>query len=283
MRTKRTLMLLTFAVLPLVVVSISSSREEEPNAESLYLSGHFKEAIPLLRASIAAKPEDSVPAAHLLTSLVNEGALADAEDLAYQLSQKFPDSSDVLAARADLAFYRGEMAQAQKLYLQALKVREANAHAYFGIYRLYRSASMYATARRSLLRAYDIDPREWPIAAAWFSLLTPQRRKELADQFKIHIEDMNGDELMAQEFGMAVAKELNGRKVFESVEPPAETNLHLTILGDPRMTQGVALDVSFNGGKPLKLEFDSGASGLTISERAAEKAGLKLVGQSEVY
>src|SRR5208283_2397319 len=53
--------------------------------------------------------------------------------------------------------------------------------------------------------------------------------------------------------------------------------------GDPRMTQGVALDVSFNGGKPLKLEFDSGASGLTISERAAEKAGLKLVGQSEVY
>ena len=279
-RTKPTRVLLPFALLAIL---ISSSRADEPNAESLYLSGHFKEAIPLLRASIAAKPDDPFPAAHLLTSLVNEGVLSDAEDLADQLTQKFPDSSDVLAARGDLAFYRGDMGQAQKLYVQAVKVREGNAHAYFGIYRLFRSASMYATARRSLLRAYDIDPHEWPIAASWFSLLTPERRKEHAGQFKSGPENMDGDEQMAEEFGMAVAKELNGRKTFEPVEPAAETNLHLSILGDPRSTQGVALDVSFNGGKPLKLVFDTGASGLVISERTAEKADLKLVGQTEAY
>ncbi len=283
MRRCRTPVLLLLALLVPAAGMVSVGRADEPSAEGLYLSGHFKEAISLLRASIAAKPDDPVPAAHLLTSLVNEGVLSDAEDLADQLTQKFPDSSDVLAARGDLAFYRGDMGQAQKLYVQALKIREANAHAYFGIYRLYRSASMYATARRSLLRAYDIDPREWPIAASWFSLLTPQRRKELADQFKSSFENLDGDDQMAQEFGMALAKELNGRKTFEPAAPPAETTLKLTILGDPRMTQGVALDVSFNGGKPLKLEFDSGASGLTISEHAAEKAGLKLVGQSEVF
>jgi len=283
MRTKPIRVLLPFAVLALAATFGMSSQTDEPNAESLYLSGHFKEAIPLLRAAISAKPADPVPAAQLLTSLVNEGSLSEAVDVSDQLEEKFPDSSDVLAARGDLSFYRGDMAQAQKLYVQALKLREANAHAYFGIFRLYRSASMYATARRSLLRAYDIDPREWPIAITWFSMLTPERRKELRDQFKTNFEAMDGDALMAQEFGMAVAKELNGRKTFEPVEPPAETNLHLSILGDPRFTQGVALDVSFNGGKPLKLEFDSGASGLTISEHAAEKAGLKLVGQTEVF
>ena len=283
MRTKRAQVLLPSVLLVGVVVLISPSWADEPNAESLYLSGHFKEAIPLLRASAAAKPEDPVPAAYLLTSLVNDGGLSDAEDLNDQLAGKFPESSDVLAARGDLAFYRGDMGQAQKLYVQALKVREANAHAHYGIYRLFRSASMYATARLHLLRAYDIDPREWEIAASWFSLLTPQRRKELAGQFKISSGDMNGDEQMAQEFGMAVANELNGRKTFEPVEPIAETNLHLSILGDPRSTQGVALDVSFNGGKPLRLVFDTGASGLVISERAAEKAGLKLAGQTEAY
>ncbi|MGA7414271.1 MAG: aspartyl protease family protein, partial [Bryobacteraceae bacterium] len=283
MRTKPSYVLLPFAALALMAALGSSGRAVEPSAENVYLSGHFKEAIPLLRTSIAAKPEEPVPAAYLLTSLVNEGALSDAEELADQLTQRFPDSSDVLAARGDLWFYRGDMGQAQKLYVQALKVREANAHAHYGMYRLFRSASMYAAARLHLLRAYDIDPREWEIAASWFSLLTPQRRKELAGQFKMSNEDMNADEQMAQEFGMAVASELNGRKTCEPVEPIAETNLHLSILGDPRSTQGVALDVSFNGGKPLKLVFDTGASGLVISERAAEKAGLKLVGQTEAY
>ncbi len=275
MRTRLNLVLLPAALVTLAIW-VSVSRADEPSGETLYRAAH-------LRASMTEKPDDPLPAAYLLTSLVNEGMLSDAEDLGDKLTQKFPESSDALAARGDLAFYRGDMGQAQKVYVQALKIREANAHAHFGIYRLFRSASMFASARLNLLRAYDIDPHEWEIAATWFSLLTPERRKELSSQFRFNPEDLDGDEQMAQEFGMAIAKEQNGRKTFESVQPPAETTLHLSILGDPRLTQGVALDVSFNGGKPLRLEFDSGASGITISERAAEKAGLKLVGQSEVF
>jgi tetratricopeptide (TPR) repeat protein len=281
MRTKRTLVLLPIGLLVGLVVLISSSRADEPNAESLYLSGHFKEAIPLLRASIAAKPEDPVPSAQLLTSLVNERLLSDAEELADRLTEKFPDSSDVLAARGDLAFYRGDMAETQKLYVQALKVREANAHAHYGMYRLFRSASMYATARLHLLRAYEINPREREISVSWFAMLTPERRKELHEQFKNELEPLDGDELMAQEFGMAVDKQLNGRRTFEPVQPVGETTLHLLMLGDPRRTRAVGLEVSFNGGRPLKLMFDSGAGGILINQRAAEKAGLTLVGQTE--
>jgi tetratricopeptide (TPR) repeat protein len=281
MRKNPIRVLLRLAVLALAATFGLSSRADEPSAENLYLNGHFKEAIPLLRASIAAKPEDPVPSAQLLTSLVNERLLSDAEELASGLAEKFPDSSDVLAARGDLAFYLGEMGRAQQLYAQALKVREANAHAHLGTYRLYRSASMYATARKQLLRAYEIDPREREIAVSWFAMLTPERRKELREQFKTTLDPVDGDELMNEEFGMAVDKELNGRKTFEPVQPVAETSLHLLTLGDAHHTRAVGLEVSFNGGRPLKLMFDSGAGGILISERAAEKAGLKMVGQTE--
>lgn len=66
-------MLLPLVMPALLVLLVSPGRSDEPSGESLYLSGHFKEAIPLLRASQAAAPDNPVPAAHLLTAIVNEG------------------------------------------------------------------------------------------------------------------------------------------------------------------------------------------------------------------
>jgi predicted aspartyl protease len=43
---------------------------------------------------------------------------------------------------------------------------------------------------------------------------------------------------------------------------------------------GMVLRVSINGGKPLRLIFDTGAKGVTIRSRAAEKLGLEFVGAS---
>ena len=94
-----------------------------------------------------------------MTSLVNEGALSEAEELVDRLTQTFPDSSDVFAARGDRASYLprriasaaldSRMGQAQKLYVQALKVREAKAHAHYGMCGLFRRAPLYATVRLS--------------------------------------------------------------------------------------------------------------------------------------
>jgi tetratricopeptide (TPR) repeat protein len=268
----------------LAVVSLGDfGKADGPDGELEYQSARFKEAIPLLRQTVAQDPAKPVPAAHLLSSLVYEGQLGEADALGAQLEQSFPNSADALAARGDLAFYRGDLLSAEKLWIAALKASPDNARAYFGLYRLYRSASMYFSARNRVLKAHDLDPANVEIARVWFALLTPEKRKELFAQYRQAREPVTGDEELQLDFGEAIIKELNGRRMFEPVNPPAEATLKLGRLGDPRQDRGVSLEVRLNGQKPLHLLLDSGATGLMISVRAAEKLGLKLVGATEAW
>ena len=142
---------------------------------------------------------------------------------------------------------------------------------------------MYFSARNRVLKAHELDPTNVPIARVWFSLLTPDKRKELFEQYRRFNEPLTSDEELSQDFDESIRKELNGRRMFEPVDPPTEATLKLGMLGDPRQVRGVSLEVRLNGQKPLHLLFDSGASGIMISTRAAEKLGLKLVGATEAW
>jgi hypothetical protein len=175
------------------------------------------------------------------------------------------------------------VAGAERLWIVALKASATNARAYFGLYRLYRSASMYFSARIRVLKAHELDPTNLPIARVWFSLLTPDKQKELFEQYRRFNEPLTGDEELSQDFDESIRKELNGRQMFEPVNPPAEATLKLGKFGDPRQARGVSLEVRLNGQKPLHLLFDTGASGIMISTQAAEKFGLKLVGATEAW
>jgi tetratricopeptide (TPR) repeat protein len=262
---------------------VNIGRADGPDGEAEYQSAHYKDAVRLLRQTVAQDPAKPAPAAHLLTSLVEEGQLGEAEALATQLEQSFPNSADVLSARGDLTFYRGDLRGAEKHWIAALKVSVNNARAHYGLYRLYRSASMYFSARNRILMAHELDPTNVPIARVWFSLLPPDKRKELFEQYRRFNEPLNADEELSQDFDESIRKELNGRKMFEPVNPPAEATIKLGKFSDPRQVRGVSLEVRLNGQKPLHLLFDSGASGIMISARAAEKFGLKLVGATEAW
>ena len=91
---------------------VNIGRADGPDGEAEYQSAHYKDAVRLLRQTVAQDPAKPTPAAHLLTSLVEERQLGEAETLATQLEQTFPNSADVLSARGGLAFYRGDMAGA---------------------------------------------------------------------------------------------------------------------------------------------------------------------------
>jgi predicted aspartyl protease len=246
---------------------------------SEFRATRYKKAAPLLQDQLAKEPGNALMAAHLLTSYVHLGRLAEADALATDLEQRFPNSSDATSARGDLAFFRGNMALAQSLYIQALKTNEKTARAYYGLYRVFRAASMYRTARLRILRAYEIDRDDRAIYDVWYSMLTPAKRAELAQTDR----ELTGDEELARDFHFAVDREINGRKVFEPVKPAEPVVLKLGVLGDPRHTKGVSIGVVINGAKQLHLEFDTGSHGILISERAAERVGLKLVGNSEAW
>ena len=264
----------------------AASQSPAPDGIAKFRAGAYREAIPLLEQSQTANPQDPIAGSDLLSALVYEGRVDEAVSLGSSLSTTFPDSPDALAAEGDLAFYLGDVAKAERLYFAALQKREATARAYFGLYRLYRSASMHKRARRSLIRAYAIDPANAAIEHAWISILTPEKRKEFIQDFlKAHPgADVSKDLENSLSNGSEMAKALQGRQPDFLQGEHTPTSIHLEDLRfGPNNKRGYGLLVRINGKRPLKLLLDTGASGILINERAADRAGLTHLGRFETW
>lgn len=257
---------------------------ESNDGLAAYKAGDYKTAIPLLQAAISSTPKDPVTRAALLSALVYEGKVEDASSAAEADAIQFPDSPEVTAARGEFAYYMGDMAEAEKLFRAALKLRQETARAYYGLYRLYYAASMRRTARLLLLRAHEIDPDDALITRAWLSYLVPEKRKELMDAFiaahpwfYTHLERERDTESQ-------VEHALNKRKTFELDGERTETTLHLIpLLYGPNRIRGLGLPFKINGSRPLRMLLDTGASGILVKQNAIDKAELSHLGSGEAW
>ncbi|MBV9781750.1 MAG: aspartyl protease family protein [Acidobacteriaceae bacterium] len=258
--------------------------EKTDDALTVYKTGNYEAAIPLLEAAATKAPKDPILHAALLSALVYEGKVDEASDAADADAAEFPDSPEVIAACGEFAFYMGDMPEAEKLFKSAYKLKEQTARAYYGLYRLFKAASLYRTARLAILRAHEIDPDDALITRSWLPYLVPEKRKELEPPFAAahpwlykHFEQERDNEV-------EVVHELNNRKLFELDGPRAESTLHLVpILYGPGRIRGVGLQFKINGGRPLRMLLDTGASGILVKESAVDKAELNHLGSSEAW
>ncbi len=244
-----------------------------------YKAADYNTAIPLLQTAAAKTPADPLISAALLSSLVYEGRLQQASDAAEADARAFPNSPEVIAARGEFAFYLGDMPEAERLFKAAVKMKEETPRAVYGLYRLFHMASMYRSARLLCLRAHEIDPDDALITLAWLRYLTPEKRKAAMAPFvAAHpwlYKNFARDEQSASE----IHDEMGEHKAFELEGERKEATLNLIYLhDDPTHVRGVGLQVAIEGGKPLKLLFDTGASGIVISQAAVDRAGLNHLG-----
>jgi predicted aspartyl protease len=269
------------------IATLASSQSGlKEQAVRAFRDGSYDTAIPLLEAAFQANPKDSVLGADLLSALVYEGRRERAMSLDDHITSAFPDSPEALAARADLAFFLGDMGQAEQLDKRALKIKESTARAYWGLYRLYRSASLHRTARLALLRAYAIDQNDAAIRAAWFSILPEEKKKEVIEQFLQTHPDSELSENLRRDTvnGLELAKALNGHTANLPDGESAHASIKLIhFLYSPTRVRGVGVEVSINGGKRLHLLLDTGASGILINQRAADRLGLAQLGSHEMW
>lgn len=267
-----------FGLLPFV------SHAESDTATATYKSGDFKRAIPLLQSACSEATKDPLIRAELLSSLVYEGQVDEASDAAEQAAADFPNSPEVLAARGEFAYYMGDMGEAEKLFKAALKLKEPTPRAVYGLYRLYRAASLYRTARLLCLRAHEIDPDDALITRSWIGYLVPAKRKEVLDAFMSShpwlYEHADRDRRTSDE----VSRELDKRKPFDLSGERQQATLHLITLRDsPDRIRGVGLELSINGSRPLRMLLDTGASGILVKQSAIDKAQLSHLGSGEAW
>ena len=279
------LLTLRFVTICLFTCALVAAQSETPvsDALSVYKSGDYAKAIPLLRASVP-KEQEAIVRAALLSALVYQGQVDEAADLAESLAARYATVPEVMTARAELLYYLGDVLAADKLFRAALQLNPQSARANLGLYRILRAAAYYRSARLSCLRAHSLDPEDALITLTFMRYLVPQKlAQEYGPFIQAHPWFAKDYERDAQ-FRSDVSKELAENKAFELQSPKQETTLHLVeLLYGPTRLQGVGLEVSIEGNRPLRLLLDTGASGILISQKAVDKAGLKHVGSNEIW
>jgi predicted aspartyl protease len=262
-------------ILALAVCAAESPRDAALEA---FRGGNYAVAITLLETASASDPKDDGTAAALLSALIAENRYDKALELGAKLKAQFPDSAEAISARGDLAFYVGRMNEASQLFKESIKKKETG-RANFGLYRVLRSASYFRTARLMLLRGYEVDHNDAALMRAWIGVLPWARRKLLLEQMIKDHPDMDREVIDGMRTGLAIGEELDGAPENVLQGEPLDIALPMeAALFSMNRVQGWTLKFSMNGGKPLRLLIDTGASGIIINRTTADKNELERLG-----
>ena len=276
--------LLICLALPAAFAFSGAPAGEVSSGLAAYREANFAIALPLLRNEAAKSPADPALQAALLSSLVYQNKVDEASDLDEHLAAAFPNDSAVTTARAELAFHMADMPQAEKLFKQALRLKEETPHAYLGLCALFRAASCYRTARLACLRAYALDPDDALVKQSWLRYATPEKRKELLPPFAAAHPWLYQNFAENRESASAIQTAIQHNQIFERVDGTQEGTLHLVlIMRDATRFTGVGLEFRIARQRPLRLLFDTGASGILLKQSAIDKAGLDHLGKDQAW
>ncbi len=245
-------------------------------ADQLYKAGRFAEAAEKYQALLKVDAKLVPAEAGLIEALLHEQNIDEAFTEAVAALDAQPNSAALLAAMGDVQFRLAEMAEAEASYHKALQIDSRELRAYLGLARLYRAYSLYRHAYDALKMAYQIAPNDPEVQRLWFVRLSRRERMAAIEAYlaRPHPDDPEQTEYMQHylEFLKATAdKPVHACRLVSKVQQ-TDTKLQ-RMLRDPRHIIGYGLEVKLND-RNSRLLLDTGASGILIGRKGAEKAGL---------
>jgi tetratricopeptide (TPR) repeat protein len=249
-------------------------------ADQLYRAGKFSEAEASYQALLKSDSKLVPAQVGLVRAMLRQQKIDEALDVASAALAAQPDSAALMAAKGDVQFRRAEMPDAELSYLTAKKLDAKEVRAYLGLAQLYRSYSLYRKAYDQLERAHEVAPDNIEVQRAWLPML-PRKERLAALQAYLggpHPDDEEETKWMTDylEFLKATAdKPVHGCRLVSKVEQ-TETRLETAYAGELRRTRGLGLSVKLND-RNAHLLLDTGAGGIMVSRKVAEKAGLVLL------
>ena len=188
-----------------------------------------------------------------------------------------PNEAPLLAAKGDVLFRRGEMTDAEGSYLAAKKLDPKAVRAYLGLARLYRSYSLYRKAYDQLQTAHEIASDDIEVQRAWLNMLPRKERLAAMEAYLggPHPDDEEETKWMTEYLAFLKAtadKPVHACRLVSKVEQ-TETKLETMYGPDIHRMRGIGLSVRLND-RNVHLLLDTGAGGIMVNHRLAEKAGL---------
>lgn len=262
-------------------------------ADTAYLAGNFPKAEELYRAALAKSPGDPDLANGLVHSLLRQQRVLDAASAVQSVIGDKPAPAALLTLRGEVELSQGEPWTAAESAGASAKLDPCNPRTIFLIARLAELTSRYATARKMLAGAHQLDPQDPEIHAAWIRTLPAAQR---ISETEAYLASPRGDSAQALSDMHTELEQL--KKWAEEPRKPctlaSQTATAEIPFSDIRTARGEipgpALDIKVNG-HLARLSIDTGYnahfpiegfSGLLILRSVAEHMKLKPLFETQV-
>jgi TonB family protein len=213
-------------------------------AGTLYRSGNLDEAAKKYQHLLDKQPKSAEAYAGLARVYLKQKKVQQAHDTILK-GLAVADSARIHVALGEVLFREGKIPEAEREWLNVVSAGQADARVHLGLARVSAAATQYRQAKKEIDEAHRLDPDDPDIQFYWI------RSQGL------------GAELSDSRHDCRLATDL----------VPTETDL-LLLGGDrPNQIRGYGLPVVVNG-QTSKLLLDTGAHGITIDRKVAQKAGL---------
>jgi tetratricopeptide (TPR) repeat protein len=281
MKTTRRLAIVFFFSILLSPRSLTAA--DQPTATmtealTLYEHGNFDAAVDIYRKILKFDAKNSDAYAGLTRTLLKQRKVEEARATVDQ-ALKIADSPEVRTAAGEVEFREGSIAEAEREWVDVINSGHAEGRAFLGLARVSDALSLYKRAQTMLEKAHEKDPNDADIRKAWMGTL---RRSERIKYLEEYLSQGNADDPearlhMQQYLEYLKARALGPKSTCRLVSNVTSTEAPLVnLLRDPNHLRGYGLEVNFGEAKS-KLLLDTGAGGILVNRRIAEKAGLKQI------
>ncbi len=205
----------------------------------------------------------------------------------YPSSAEEPSSAVIDTPRCrdgDALFRRAQVREAEEAYRAALEVDPQNARAWWGLGRIASLESRPTDARDFFAKAFRLDPRDPEIILAFAGFARDPAARSVLFRNVVAVSQATQPDLAASARAqLGIEARVQGEKLNRLAGPYTRYRVQLAgyhPLG--AKPDGLVLPVRIDGGKPLRLVFDTGARGIVIHARAARDLRLETVAQSQL-
>jgi predicted aspartyl protease len=253
-------------------------------ADNALLAADFARAADLYRADSVSHPGDVEPAIGMVHALLHQQKVQEAADAVKAILAAAPNSAVLITLRGEVELRQGMPWAAGQTAFESLKLDPCNPRTHLLIALLERMSSMYATSRKQILVAHQLDPTDPEIRREWIGTLP---MKEKIAEIEAYLSSPTGNDeedtrhwKMYLEHLKKMAEEPH--KACHLVSSTVSTEIPFALsLQDLQHPRAFGLDVKLNS-RTARLQIDTGAGGLVVTRSVAERSGIKPFSQTEM-
>lgn len=253
------------------------------DALSLYRTGKLDAAIGKYELMLRANPASPEAHAGLARIYLRQGNVNLAAETVRR-GLALSSSADLRVALGEIYFRQGKISEAEQEWRNVANSGLADGRAYLGLARVRNALSLYGQGKTMIDKAREIDPIDPDIELSWnMTLPILERIRRLSSYLNSADSAAASDrEVSEQYLDYLEMLDRSPQGNCRPVKPVAKTETPLLRLNfDAEHLRGYGLSVKVNGRKAT-LMLDTGANGILINRKLAEKAGIAKVADSRI-